>query len=339
MENKNTTPESEMQDHHSAMIVDCAGYEKGQRICTLAIQDAHAWVTHPDRFVWVGLHEPSKELLHQVQRQFALHDLAVEDAFNAHQRPKLEFYGDALFLVLHTAQRKNGAIEFGETHVFAGRGYVVSVRHGVSSSYRELRAKCERMPAMLAKGADFVVYSLIDFVVDNYMPIIDEMEDEAEEIEKGILSSHVDRQMVQRVHELRCHLRTLHSMSSPLIDICNRLARFDSGLIDNDVRPYFRDVHDHVIRIDGNIDALRDMLSSALEANIMIASVEQNEVMKKLAAYAAMLAVPTAVAGIYGMNFEFMPELHWKYGYVFALGIMGGVCAYLYRRFVKAGWL
>ncbi|HNE27456.1 MAG TPA: magnesium and cobalt transport protein CorA, partial [Pseudomonadales bacterium] len=238
-----------------------------------------------------------------------------------------------------TAQRKNGAIEFGETHVFAGRGYVVSVRHGVSSSYRELRAKCERMPAMLAKGADFVVYSLIDFVVDNYMPIIDEMEDEAEEIEKGILSSHVDRQMVQRVHELRCHLRTLHSMSSPLIDICNRLARFDSGLIDNDVRPYFRDVHDHVIRIDGNIDALRDMLSSALEANIMIASVEQNEVMKKLAAYAAMLAVPTAVAGIYGMNFEFMPELHWKYGYVFALGIMGGVCAYLYRRFVKAGWL
>ncbi|HNI38373.1 MAG TPA: CorA family divalent cation transporter, partial [Pseudomonadales bacterium] len=202
MENKNTTPESEMQDHHSAMIVDCAGYEKGQRICTLAIQDAHAWVTHPDRFVWVGLHEPSKELLHQVQRQFALHDLAVEDAFNAHQRPKLEFYGDALFLVLHTAQRKNGAIEFGETHVFAGRGYVVSVRHGVSSSYRELRAKCERMPAMLAKGADFVVYSLIDFVVDNYMPIIDEMEDEAEEIEKGILSSHVDRQMVQRVHEL-----------------------------------------------------------------------------------------------------------------------------------------
>ena len=339
MENKNATPESEMQDHHSAMIVDCAGYEKGQRICTLAIQDAHAWVTHPDRFVWVGLHEPSKELLHQVQRQFALHDLAVEDAFNAHQRPKLEFYGDALFLVLHTAQRKNGAIEFGETHVFAGRGYVVSVRHGVSSSYRELRAKCERMPAMLAKGADFVVYSLIDFVVDNYMPIIDEMEDEAEEIEKGILSSHVDRQMVQRVHELRCHLRTLHSMSSPLIDICNRLARFDSGLIDNDVRPYFRDVHDHVIRIDGNIDALRDMLSSALEANIMIASVEQNEVMKKLAAYAAMLAVPTAVAGIYGMNFEFMPELHWKYGYVFALGIMGGVCAYLYRRFVKAGWL
>jgi magnesium transporter len=145
--------------------------------------------------------------------------------------------------------------------------------------------------------------------------------------------------MVQRVYELRRHLRTLHNMVSPLIDMCNRLARFESGLIDDDMRPYFRDVHDHVIRIDNSIDALRDMLSAALEANIMTASVEQNEVMKKLAAYAAMLAVPTAIAGVYGMNFEFMPELHWKYGYLFALGVMGGACGYLYRRFVKAGWL
>lgn len=321
------------------MIVDCAGYENGKRISTLAVSEMRAWITQPDRFVWIGLHEPDRELLHQVQQQFDLHDLAVEDALNAHQRPKLEFYGDMLFLVLHTAQRKNGVVEFGETHIFAGRGFVVAVRHGASCSYRELRARCERTPLMMAKGPDFVVYSLIDFVVDNYLPIIDEMEHEADAVEDGVLSSRVSRRTVRRVYELRRHLRTLHSMTSPLVEICNRLTRFDSGLIDEDMRPYFRDVHDHIIRIDGSITALRDMLSSALEANIMIASVEQNEVMKKLAAYAAMLAVPTAIAGIYGMNFEIMPELHWRYGYGFALGLMTVVCSYLYRRFKKAGWL
>lgn len=321
------------------MIVDCAGYEKGKRISTLAVSDVQAWITQPERFVWIGLHEPSRELLQEVQQQFNLHDLAVEDALNAHQRPKLEFYGDMLFLVLHTAQRKDGVVEFGETHIFAGRGFVVAVRHGASCSYRELRARCERTPEMLAKGPDFVVYSLIDFVVDNYLPIIDKMEEEADDIEDGVLSSMVNRSMVSRVYTLRRHLRILHSMTSPLVEVCTRLTRFDSGVVDEDMRPYFRDVQDHVIRIDGNISALRDMLSSALEANIMIASVEQNEVMKKLAAYAAMLAVPTAIAGIYGMNFEVMPELHWHYGYGFALGAMAVVCGYLYRKFKKSGWL
>ncbi|MEZ5539143.1 MAG: magnesium/cobalt transporter CorA [Pseudomonadales bacterium] len=327
------------QNDTQAMIVDCAGYEKGKRVRTLAIHEVQEWITHPHRFVWIGLHEPSKELLHEVQQQFGLHDLAVEDAVNAHQRPKLEFYDDSLFMVLRTAQRKNDAVEFGETHVFAGRGYVVSVRHGASISCRELRARCERMPEMLAKGSDFIVYSLMDFVVDNYLPIIDEMEGEAEQIEGNILEGRVDRKMVHRVYELRRHLRALHGMTVPVIDISSRLARFDSGLIDDDMRLYFRDIQDHVIRIDHDINALRDLLSSALEANIMSASVEQNEVMKKLAACAAMLAVPTAIAGIYGMNFEFMPELEWKYGYVYALGLMASASSYLYYRFKKAGWL
>jgi magnesium transporter len=321
------------------MVVDCAGYENGQRVCTLAVNEMQSWIAEPNRLVWIGLHEPSKDLLHEVQQQFGLHELAIEDAFNAHQRPKLEFYGESLFLALHTARRTENGIEFGETHVFAGRRYVVVVRHGVSSSYRELRSRCERVPAMLAKGEDFVIYSLMDFIVDNYMPIIEEMECEAEIIEAGVLHSRVNRRMVQRVYELRRHLRTLHNMTSPLVEICNRLSRFDSGLIDEDMRPYFRDVHDHVLRIESNIASLRDLLSSALEANIMIASTEQNEVMKKLAAYAAMLAVPTAIAGIYGMNFEFMPELHWKYGYLFSLGLMGSVCSYLFYRFRKARWL
>lgn len=329
----------DIHDGPGTMVVDCAGYENGKRICTLDIQDVREWIARPDRFVWIGLYEPSSELLQAVQQQFGLHDLVVEDAYNARQRPKLEFYGDSIFLVLHTAQRRKGVIEFGETHVFAGRGYVVAVRHGASHSYRELRAKCERIPAMLAKGADFVVYSLMDFVVDNYMPIIDEMGEEAGEIEDEILRGLINRKIVQRVHDLRRNLRTLQNISSPLIETCERISLFESGLIDDDMRPYFRDVRDHLIRIDKRIGALRDLLTSALESNIMLASMEQNEVMKKLAAYAAMLAVPTAIAGIYGMNFEFMPELHWKYGYLFALGVMAGTCAYLYRRFVKAGWL
>lgn len=329
----------ELLDGGQQMVVDCAGYEQGRRICSLAISEVQDWITHLDRFVWIGLHEPSDGLLREVQQQFGLHDLAVEDALKAHQRPKLEFFGDSLFLVMHTVQRRQGKVEFGETHVFAGRGYVVTVRHGASSSYKELRMRCERVPTLLAKGSDFVVYSLMDFIVDNYLPIIAELEAEAEVIEEGVLDSRVDRQMIQRVYELRRHLWKLRSMVSPVLEICNRLVRFDSSLIDEDMRPYFRDVHDHALRLDESIDGLRELLGSALEANLLMASVQQNEVMKKLAGYAAMLAVPTAIAGVYGMNFDHMPELHWKLGYGFALLLMASASGYLFYRFRKAGWL
>lgn len=320
-------------------IVDCAGYEQGYRRGTLAIDAVGDWIRGDNRFTWIGLHEPDAALLREVQRQFGLHDLAVEDALNAHQRPKLEFYGDSLFLVMHTAQRRDGQIVFGETHIFAGRGYVVAIRHGASASYRDLRARCESVPALLARGSDFVVYSLLDFIVDNYLPVIDELEAEAEHIEATVLGDRVDRELVRRVYELKAHLRQLHAMVSPVEDICNRLVRFDSGLIDEDMRPYFRDVHDHVLRIDATINAVRERLSSALEANLLLASVNQNEVMKRLAGYAAMLAVPTAIAGIYGMNFDHMPELHWTLGYPFALLLMGSASGYLFYRFRRAGWL
>lgn len=330
---------AEILDGGQPMIIDCAGYENGRRVSTLAISDVHTWTSHSNRFAWIGLYEPSETLLREVQQQFGLHDLAVEDALHAHQRPKLEFYSDSLFLVMHTAQRKNGQVEFGETHIFAGRGYVVAIRHGASSSYKELRARCESVPAMLAKGADFVVHAYMDFIVDNYLPIIDELEVEASVIEESVLSSRVDRKLIQRVYELKRHLWHLRSMVSPVVEICNRLVRFDSALIDDDMRPYFRDVHDHALHIDERIDGLREILSSALDANLLMASVQQNEVMKKLAAYAAMLAVPTAIAGVFGMNFEYMPELHWRYGYGFSLALMVGVSGYLYYRFRKSGWL
>ncbi len=320
------------------MIIDCAGYEQGRRTCDLDIAQVSQWITGHNRFAWIGLHEPDRALLHEVQKQFGLHDLALEDALNAHQRPKLEFYGDSLFLVLHTAQRIKGTVEFGETHIFAGRGYIVTVRHGASSSYSEVRTSCERTPNMLNKGSDFVLYSLMDFIVDNYLPIVTEFETEATKIEYNVLSSVVDRNIVTRVYELKRNLLQMRGMVSPVVEICNRLMRFDSSLIDEDMRPYFRDIHDHAIRVDESIDTLRETLSSALEANLLLASVQQNEVMKKLAGCAAMLAVPTAIAGIYGMNFKFMPELHWRYGYFIVIGSMVGICAYLYYRFKKAGW-
>lgn len=329
----------ELLDGGQPMIVDCAGYENGHRLASLPVSEVRAWTEHPDRFVWMGLHEPSAALLEEVQQQFGLHDLAVEDALKAYQRPKLEFYGDSLFLVLHTARRHDGVLEFGETHIFAGRGYVVVIRHGASVSYRELRQRCERTPAMLAKGSDFIIYALLDFIVDHYLPVLEEMESEAEIIEANVLESRVDRELIQRVYALKRSLWKLRSMVAPVVEICSRLERFDSVLIDHDMRPYFRDVHDHAKRIDETVDGLREMLDSALDANLLTAQVQQNEVMKKLAAYAAMLAVPTAIAGIYGMNFDHMPELHWTFGYGFALGLMAAASGYLYYRFRKSGWL
>ena len=320
-------------------IIDCAGYEQGRRANGLDINNVQAWIqAAPERFVWIGLHEPDEVLLKQVQRQFGLHDLAVEDALHAHQRPKLEFFGDSLFLVLHTVQRVNGNTVFGETHIFAGRGYVVAIRHGASVTYRELRQRCESNPVMLAKGSDFVLYSLMDFIIDNYLPVMDQLENEANAIEDSVLNSEADRDLVVRVYTLKRHLLKIRSMVAPVMDICSRLVRYDSSLVDEDIRPYFRDVHDHVIRINDAIRDLTDMLSSTLEANLMLAAVRQNDVMKKLAGYAAMLAVPTAIAGIYGMNFDHIPELHWRYGYGFALTLMTGISAYLFYRFRKSGW-
>lgn len=320
-------------------IIDCAGYENGIRAKELDINRVQEWFrADSNRFAWIGLHEPDRTLLMQVQQQFGLHDLAVEDVANAHQRPKLEFYGDSLFMVLHTVQQQGSDLVFGETHIFAGRGYVVAVRHGASSSYRELRARCEGNPAMLAKGSDFVLYSLMDFIIDNYMPVMDALEAEASSIENTVLNSEADRELVMRVYHLKQKLLKIRSMITPVMDVCSKLVRYDSSLVDEDMRPYFRDVHDHVLRLNDDIRDLMEMLSSTLEANLMLAAVRQNDVMKKLAGCAAMLAAPTAIAGIYGMNFDHMPELHWRFGYGFALALMASACGYLFYRFRKSGW-
>jgi magnesium transporter len=319
-------------------VVNCAAYESGCRIADIALEETGAMLCE-GRFLWIGLHEPDEDVLQCAQQQFGLHDLAIEDAHAAHQRPKLEIYGDALFLVLRTAQLQEGKIQWGETHVFAGKGYVLSVRHGASHSYAEVRARCERTPRLLAKGESFVLYSIMDFVVDNYMPIIDAIEAEIDEIEDRIFTGPAEAKHIERVYVLRRDLLAMRRTVSPLLDVCNRLMRSGIPLIDPEMYPYFRDVQDHAIRVTETIDNLRELLTSIFEASVMLGSTRQNEVMKKLTGWAAILAVPTAITGIYGMNFEFMPELKWQYGYFVVIVTIVGLCSYLWLRFRRVGWL
>jgi magnesium transporter len=228
---------------------------------------------------------------------------------------------------------------FGETHVFAGRGYVITVRHGPSSSYKEVRQRCESTPRMLKKGEDFVLYAIMDFIVDNYMPLVDAIESEVDELEEHVFRREFKRRTIEQIYDLKRDLLSLRHAVAPVVDIANRLMRFDLPVVDKDTHPYFRDVLDHAIRVNESVDYLRELLNSALEANLLLASLDQSEVTKKLASWAAILAVPTAIAGIYGMNFDVMPELRWPYGYPAVLLAILCVCGFLYWRFKRARWL
>ena len=320
-------------------IVNCVSYAGGHRLHEVELEGVSEVLKEPEGFVWIGLYEPSEEELRQVQEEFGLHDLAIEDAHRAHQRPKIEEYGDSLFIVLRTAQSAEGEVVFGETHLFVGPRYVVSVRHGASLSYADVRSRCEASPEYLCQGPGFVLYAIMDFVVDHYFPIIDGLEEELEKLEEEIFTGHGGKEIAQRIYQLKSQMLFLKRAVSPLIEVCNRLVRFDRKLIEPETRLYFRDVYDHVVRINESVDNMRELLTAALETNLALVSVRQNEVMKRLGAVAALVAVPTLIAGIYGMNFEVMPELHWAFGYPTAMLTMVGTCAYLYYRFRKAGWL
>ncbi|MBI3785186.1 MAG: magnesium/cobalt transporter CorA [Deltaproteobacteria bacterium] len=332
-------PEERNQAAVANQIVNCTAYADGKKVGAVDLADISTVLRVPGPFVWIGVREPGEELLRKLQAEFGLHDLAVEDAFRAHQRPKVEEYGDELFVVLRTAQLVDAKIAFGETNLFAGERYVVSVRHGASLSYADVRAHCESTPQLLRKGPGFVLYAIMDFVVDQYFPIVDDLEDQLEALEEEIFSDAFTSGTTERIYNLKRDLVGLKRAVSPLVDVCNRLVRFDRALIPEDTRIYFRDVYDHVIRINETVDNMRELLTTALEANLSLIAVRQNDVMKKLAAWAAILAVPTAVAGIYGMNFDWMPELHFTYSYPIALAAMAAACVFLHWRFKRAGWL
>lgn len=323
-------------------IVGCAGYENGRRIADLSIDDCGSFADvpgGPGRFVWIGLYEPTAELLAGLQRQFGLHELAVEDALRAHQRPKVDVYDGSLFLVLRTAELVNYEVQYGETHVFAGKGYVITVRHSASASYGVVRRRCETTPALLEHGEDYVLYAIMDFVVDNYIPIVSFIENQVDEIEEIVHAGTMRQDTIHRIAHLRRDLLRLRRTAAPMLDVCSRLQHFDMPFIDQIIRPYYSDVHDHVLHVNESIDILRDSLSGAFETHLLLASNRQNDITRKLAGWAAILAVPTAIAGIYGMNFEHMPELRQVWGYPAVLFAIGAICLGLYLKFRRIGWL
>jgi magnesium transporter len=341
-------------------VVTCAAYAAGRRVADVSVDQIHQVLCQTDGFIWIGLYEPDEALLRVVQSEFGLHDLAIEDAHRAHQRPKLEQYQDSLFVVLRTAhlsetdpQRR---VAFGETHVFVGRQYVVTVRHGSQRSHTELRARCEATPRLLAKGPGFVLYALMDFLVDQYFPIVAALEEDVGHLEEQLIGDAdqpVNRTTLTDIYRLKRDLLALKRAVAPLIEVCNRLMRFDLDLLPEDTRPYFRDVFDHVMRINEMVDNLRELLTTAFEVNLSLVSIEENQEMKRLAefsveqnrdmrrlaAWAAIIAVPTMIAGVYGMNFQAMPELSWWFGYPLALGAMGAASGVLYAGFKRSGWL
>ncbi len=320
-------------------VVAASVYAGGRRVADIAIEQAGDWAKKPGHVVWIGLYEPSAALLRRVQAQFHLHDLAIEDAGKAHQSPKLEQYGEAIFVVARTAQMVDGHIGFGETHIFVGSGYVVSVRHGASASYAAVRERCESCPKVLSHGEDYILYAILDFIADNYQPVLDAIQAEVEGIEDAVFGTPPGRTDVHRLYLLRRDLLRLRNAAVPLVEVCSRLEHADVVPIDPVMQPLFRDVSDHLKRAREEIDALREVLAFAFEASLMTGQAEQNEITRRLAAWAAILAVPTAIAGIYGMNFEHMPELTWQYGYFAVLGAIAVICGLLYRRFRRAGWL
>ncbi|MEP7106868.1 MAG: magnesium/cobalt transporter CorA [Ferruginibacter sp.] len=322
-------------------VVNCAAYLEGRKVANVDIHEIRDIFETTEQFVWVGLHEPGEEMLAMFQKQFNLHDLAIEDAHNAHQRPKIERYGDNLFIVLRTAKMNNvlQKIDFGETHFFVGSRFLITVRHGSSIPYTDVRNRCESTPHLLRIGEGFALYAVMDSIVDQYFPVVVALEEGLLSIEDKVFKDKPSRQTTEDIYLLKRQLLEVKRAVSPLIDICNRLMRFDIKLISEETQPYFRDIYDHVVRINEMVDHTRELLNTALEANFSLLSIAQNEVSKKFAGWAAIIAVPTMVAGFYGMNFKFMPELGWHYGYPSVVVGTICMCLIIFFLFRRSGWL
>lgn len=323
------------------MIVDCAIYEEGKR------RDGHVDLEHaydvrhePGKFVWIGLYEPTEDEFSSLRREFNLHPLAVEDAIHAHQRPKLELYGDMLFIVLKTARYVDPTevIELGELLVFLGEDFVITVRHGEASSLAPVREELESDPEHLAHGPSAVLYAILDRVVDDYQPAIEGLETDIDEVEEELFSPGRSNP-AERIYRLQREVLGFRKATAPLVDPVTRLAAGKYWHIHPEIRDYFRDVNDHLIRARDQLDAMRDLLAGSLQANLSQVAVRQNEDMRRISAWVAIIAVPTAIAGIYGMNFDHMPELSWEFGYPGAVLLMLTICSVLYYRFKRAGWL
>ena len=321
------------------MLVNCVAYQDGKRLAEITPREIHDYVHRPDCFVWVALRDATDVELAEMQEEFDLHPLAVEDARHGHQRPKVEEYGDSLFVVLQTIEPDGDDLRVGEVDIFVGPNYVLSVRHRSERGFADVRARCEREPDLLRHGSGYVLYALVDAVVDRYFPVIDALEAELEQIEERIFAGGAARAQVEALYGIKQKLVTLKHAVDPLLEATSKLHGGRVPQICAGMGEYFRDVYDHLARLNQSIDSIRDMVTTAMSVHLSLSTMQENETTKRLAAYAALLAVPTMIAGLYGMNFENMPELRWNLGYPVALAIMVGIDLCLFFRFRQIGWL
>ena len=321
------------------MLINCVAYQNGHKVADIAIDEIHRYLGQPDCLVWVALREPDSDLLETLRIQFGLHPLAIEDACKGHQRPKIEDYGDSLFAVLHMIEPGGAELRVGEVAVFAGRNFVLTVRSHAERGFQEVRARCEREPELLRIGSAFVLYALIDAVVDRYFPLLDLLEGELEAVEERIFADGSPRTNIEALYALKNRLMTVKHAVAPLLEGVSNLSGARVPALCTGLREYFRDVYDHLLRLNQTIETIRDSVATAISVNLSMITLQENETMKRLAAYAALIAVPTMIAGIYGMNFENMPELGWQFGYAGALGVMAVIDVYLFYRLRKAKWL
>lgn len=322
------------------MLVNCCAYQNGKRIADIQKNEISDYIHRPDTFVWVALFEPASSEIDEMAVQFELHPLAVEDARHGHQRPKVEEWGDQLFAVLHVVEMKGAEINTGEVCIFVGQNFVLSVRRGTEHGFQAVRERAEREPELLKIGSGFVFYALIDNIVDRYFPVVDFLESELEKIEERIFKDGSSpRANIESLYDLKGHGMVLRHAVEPLIEAIHKLYGGRVPQVCSGTQAYFRDVYDHLLRVSQQLDGLRDMVVTAMSVNLAMITLEDNKVTKRLASYAALVAVPTLVAGIYGMNFKNMPELEWTYGYPMAVTIMVVADIYFFFKLRKAGWL
>jgi magnesium transporter len=324
------------------MLINCVVYQNGKKVADIPVSEISDYLERPGAFVWVALQDATEDELLEMQTEFNLHALAVEDARHGHQRAKIEEYGTSLFTVVHLVEPVNGDfknLHVGELNVFTGTNYVLSIRNRSTHGFLGVRARCENEPELLRFGSGFVLYALMDAGVDRYFPIIDAFETELEEIEKNIFAKGTARANIEQLYELKSRVMVLKHAVAPLMESAGKLHGGRVPQVCIGVQDYFRDVVDHLSRINGMIESIRDTIGTAIQVNLAMVTIEDTEVTKRLASWASIFAVSTAFAGIWGMNFKSMPELQWEYGYPVALATIAITCSILYWRFRKAKWL
>jgi magnesium transporter len=327
------------------MLVSCVAYEDGRKIADIPVDDISEYVHRPNCFVWVAMFEPTQDELDQMAQEFDLHELAVEDARKGHQRPKIEEYGDSLFAVLHPVEMVKAddgtadELRVGEVDIFVGLNYVLTVRHRTQVGFAAVRARTEREPELLSRGAGFVLYALIDNVVDRYFPVLDQLETRLESSEEQLFTSASSRGKLEELYAIKRQLMTLKHVVAPLMEAVGKLYGGRVPHLCQGTQDYFRDVYDHLARINGTIESIRETLTTAIQVNLALIGIADNEVTKRLAAWGALITVPTLIAGIYGMNFKHMPELDWTIGYPLAIFSMIAIDALLFVRFRRVKWI